>query len=313
MNGLPKAATLPLRTVSRLTGLTPDILRAWEKRYQVVAPIRGPRGARLYTREDVFHLQLLAGAVAAGRSIGDVAKLDRLALEELLAENSGSGPDEASDAAKKAVATALEALEHFDPTRLHQTLSDAMMAFGIMRFIHAIGAPLLTTVGSRWSDGSLSIADEHLLTGSLRGLLGGLLHSRQHSAGPRIVFGTPSGEHHEFGILMTALIAADTGLGVAYLGPNLPAADIIEAADRCDASAVALSVVNSANHEAATREIQHVATKLGITTELWIGGGDATAVSQDLKTEAVFEIPSFEAARAAMIRLRASSLGSSAQ
>ena len=52
----------PLRTVSQLTGLSPDLIRAWEKRYGVVSPERGARGARLYNPDDIAHLQRLARA-----------------------------------------------------------------------------------------------------------------------------------------------------------------------------------------------------------------------------------------------------------
>ena len=76
--------SLPLRTVSRLTGLSADIIRAWERRYGVVAPTRGPRGARLYSTEDVAQLRLLRRAVSSGRAIGDIARLSRGALENLV-------------------------------------------------------------------------------------------------------------------------------------------------------------------------------------------------------------------------------------
>ena len=76
----------PLRTVAAMTGLTPDLIRAWEKRYAVVAPIRGARGARLYTAGDIAHLRLLARVVGAGRAIGDVAALRPAELEKLVAQ-----------------------------------------------------------------------------------------------------------------------------------------------------------------------------------------------------------------------------------
>src|SRR5512143_1122569 len=75
----------PLRTVSATTGLSPDLIRAWERRYGVVSPRRGARGARLYSSADVAHLRLLARVVGAGRAIGDVAGLDRTQLEHLAA------------------------------------------------------------------------------------------------------------------------------------------------------------------------------------------------------------------------------------
>jgi hypothetical protein len=77
----------PVKTVARMTGLTADVIRAWEKRYGVVAPQRGPRGARLYTAVDIARLRLLGQAVSAGRAIGDVAALDPQTLQQMV------GPD----------------------------------------------------------------------------------------------------------------------------------------------------------------------------------------------------------------------------
>src|SRR5512135_256513 len=81
--GVAAHDAFPLRTVTAMTGLTPDLIRAWEKRYAVVAPIRGARGARLYTAADIAHLRLLGRVVAAGRSIGDVAGMSPAKLEQL--------------------------------------------------------------------------------------------------------------------------------------------------------------------------------------------------------------------------------------
>jgi len=68
--------TYPLRTVARLTGLSPEVLRAWERRYRVVTPARTPGGTRRYSAADLERLRLLKAAVDAGHRIGDVARLD---------------------------------------------------------------------------------------------------------------------------------------------------------------------------------------------------------------------------------------------
>ena len=72
----------PIRVVARRTGLTPDVLRAWEKRYKAVEPDRSS-GRRLYSDADVDRLLLLRRATLGGRSIGQVAGLSTAELEEL--------------------------------------------------------------------------------------------------------------------------------------------------------------------------------------------------------------------------------------
>jgi hypothetical protein len=303
------SSNLPLRTVSKLTGLSPDVLRAWEKRYQVVTPGRGPRGTRLYSGDDVVHLRLLAGAVAAGRSIGDVVGLGRAELESLSAtvrvvdELNGATP--VAEPGVRVLREAFDAIELFDSSRLHRILSDAMLGLGIERFVDGIATPLLRRVGDLWSQGRLSVADEHLVSGVLRGLLSGVLHSRGPNQGQRVLIATPSGERHEFGTLIAALIAADGGLDVVYLGADTPSAEIADAADRCGARVVVLGIVNAENADRATNDVRAVAGKLPITTELWLGGASAAAVAARVGNSSIRVMPNLGAVRAEVVRLRA--------
>lgn len=73
--------------VSRLTGISPDTLRIWERRYDVVTPLRSPRGGRLYSVEDVARLRLIRELVDAGDTIGEVANLDIETLQGRLDES----------------------------------------------------------------------------------------------------------------------------------------------------------------------------------------------------------------------------------
>ena len=65
----------PIQIVARRTGLSVDVIRAWERRYNAVTPTRTETGRRLYSNNDVKKLTLLSRAISAGRRIGDVASL----------------------------------------------------------------------------------------------------------------------------------------------------------------------------------------------------------------------------------------------
>ena len=216
----------PLRTVAAMTGLTPDLIRAWEKRYQVVAPIRGARGARLYTAADVAHLRLLARVVGAGRAIGDVATLRPAELEQLMAQSApdGQGREGAQTTAPREhlMARILERLERFDHAAVTRLLGDAVVGLGDHTLVHEVAAPLVHRVGEFWAKGDLSIAAEHLLTATLRNLLGGLIQRRVETGRP-VVLATPAGERHEIGLLLVALLALDARVNVVHLGVDLPA------------------------------------------------------------------------------------------
>lgn len=276
----PTHDAYPVRTVARMTGLSPDLIRAWEKRYGVVTPVRGPRGSRLYSADDVAHLRLLARVVGAGRAIGDVARLERGSLQALVAGARASSTVVGSAAAL--LARLIGSLEHFDIMRLDRQLADALLALGTRDFVREIAAPLLEEVGVRQADGRLSIADEHLMSGLMRNLLSGLVRSRTVPEGPAIVLATPSGERHEFGLLLVSLLMLDAGLTVFYLGADLPADQIVHAARRARVAAVGLGLVNAANRARAVAEIRAVEHALSPAVELWTGGRDAAAAIAEI-------------------------------
>jgi hypothetical protein len=79
--------------VARLTGIAPDTLRIWERRYAAVTPQRSPRGGRLYSAGDLERLRLMKLLVDAADAIGEIAGLDTEALRARLAETRHSSPD----------------------------------------------------------------------------------------------------------------------------------------------------------------------------------------------------------------------------
>jgi MerR family transcriptional regulator, light-induced transcriptional regulator len=67
--------TYRIGAVARLTGIPPDTLRVWERRYAVVTPFRSDAGTRLYQAEDVSRLTLIKRLVDNGDAISHVASL----------------------------------------------------------------------------------------------------------------------------------------------------------------------------------------------------------------------------------------------
>lgn len=300
---------LPLRTVSKLTGLTPDIIRAWEKRYAVVSPRRGPRGARLYNAADVARLRLLRRVTASGRAIGDIAQLSTPELERLdqgtLKVAAPQAAHSRNQATPQFVERTIEALQEFDAVAVDRALADALVAYGTREFVLQLAAPLLEEVGERWSDGRLSIADEHLLSAMLRNLLTAVMRSRRQIEGPTVLFATPTGERHEFGLLLAALMVADAGLRLCYLGTDLPAAEITAAARRAGASVVGLGLVNSDNQIGALAEVRRIERELPQSTELWLGGRDAAALAGRIGPSRALVLVHMEALEHELSRVRA--------
>ncbi len=259
--------TYPLRTAARLTGLSPELLRAWERRHRVVVPLRTPGGTRRYRAADLERLRLVKAAVDAGQRIGEVARLGDEELRRSLAAAEAAPPDRLD-----AILGALERLEGAEAQRL---LALQLSALGAARFVREVALPLVHQIGERWAEGRLGIAPEHLASGVLRSLLGSALQPTAASLrGPRIVFATPTGERHELGLLMAALTALGAGANPLYLGVELPVEDLLGAVEGSGAAVLALSLV-SMPREQALRTVGALRGGLAARVPLWIGGAGA--------------------------------------
>lgn len=274
---LANTPAYPIRVVARMTGLSLDTIRAWERRYEAVVPRRNKRG-RVYSESQVARLRLLAELVKRGHAIGTIAQLAEGDLEGLLQSVVADG------AAREAIPTAdltaiLDAVERYDLTALEASLNRFAVLLPPADLVFSVALPLLHEVGRRWEAGELRPAQEHLASAVVRSVLGGLLrvtHTRSHEA--PVVFATPQGERHELGLLCGALLAASAGFPVLYLGPDLPGEDIAHAVARAGATLV----VMSATTPGAVRPDVLRALDRETEAEVWVGGPAAPDVLEVL-------------------------------
>jgi len=279
--------TYPLGAAARLTGLTPDTLRAWERRYGVVAPLRTSGGTRRYRASDLDRLRLVKSAVDAGHRVGDVARLDRDDLVRIAATAPPS-PVSSTDPCD----AILEALKRLDAEESERLIALQLAALGPDRFARQLATPLLERIGDAWALGELCVAAEHLATSVLRSLLGASLRPRTGaSSGTPIVFATLPGERHEMGLLIAALTASAAGGRVVYLGPDLPVDELAKAVETVGAGAVALSMV-AQDRDEALGHLAALRAALPAEVELWVGG----ALSKDaIRTPGITVLDSFDA------------------
>ena len=267
-------ARYPLRAVMRRTGLSADVIRAWERRYGAVSPARSDGRQRLYSEDDVVRLSLLQRATSAGHSISEIANLDADALKALVGQ--GLPRDvERRDIAASVLDESLAATEAFDGVTLEQTLKRVVLSLGAERFVDEIASAFLREIGDRWHAGTLSPAHEHMASHVVRRVLEWLGDAYDPGPrAPRIVVATPAGEMHELGAMVVAAAALSEGWRTIYLGPNLPANEIASAAERSGAELVALSVVYSDDNRTA-EELRKTARALPKNVGVLVGGAAA--------------------------------------
>ena len=241
-------ANHPIRVVCRRTGLKPDLLRAWERRYGAINPGRSETRRRLYSDADIERIQLLRRAIEGGRSIGQIASLSDEEIEALIEADRpdpSTGMDPASESTPEAAQlldAAYRAVRLMDSKRLAFELVRAQERLSRRAVLEGVIVPLLRRIGRAWESGELQPSQEHLASAVIRTNVGSLLTTYQPPLGaPRIVVTTMSGQRHELGALLCAATAAGSGWDVTFLGAELPTEDIATAVRETASHALALS------------------------------------------------------------------------
>ena len=240
----------PMGVVCRRTGLKPDLLRAWEKRFGVVRPVRSSGNLRLYSDADIEKLQLLHRAIRGGRRIGQIVALTPEELEEMVASDSQSTASVRTlrsrirrQEIEDRVTNCLAAVQDLDARELELQLEGAAVAMSQPQLLSRVVAPLMERIGDLWNEGSLRVAHEHLASSAVRSFLAGMLSNNEPSRGaPRALICTPLHQVHEMGALIISVTAAFEGWDVTYLGPSLPAEEIAAAVLQKSPRAVVLSI-----------------------------------------------------------------------
>lgn len=276
--------------VSRKTGLSPQLIRAWEKRYEAVKPRRNASNRRLYDEAEVERLALMRTLTRCGHSIGLIAKLPDSNLRELLARETapefGSKLLESTQPTSPEffISAALHAIEQMDSDALDAVLNRSLLALGMSGALQRVYARIIEKVGDRWQDGTLKIAHEHFATAMFRVFLGECIRThRQPADAPLLVVTTPAEQHHELGALLIAAAAHQQGWRTAYLGPSLPAEEIASTATTKQARAIALSIVYPKDDPMMERELARLRKLLPAGTAIIAGGRAADAYRSALE------------------------------
>ena len=300
----------PIGVVAERTGLTPDLLRVWERRYQAVEPSRAADGQRMYSDGDIERLQLLRLATVAGRSIGQVARrpteeLTQLVREDEAARQRAARWDERGlpASAAESVERALQLARAVDAPELESMLRRTAAALGIPIFLDAMVAPLLRRMGEEWKAGRLAVAQEHLATAIIQRVLEGVIHFLIPTrAAPNVLLATLSGEQHKMGALLAATAAAAEGWRVTYLGPDLPAGEIAAAAVAAQARVVGVSIVHVTEPERVLAELRTVRAQLPRSVPLLAGGAGSVGLAAELDGSGIHVVGDLSELRAALRR-----------
>jgi len=265
----PADALYAVGQVARLTGISVETLRVWERRYGAPVAVRLPSGHRRYTGEQVRHLRRVAEALARGHRAGQVVKLSEEGLEELLGTSS-------SPAAAPFLQRWMERVREFAEAELRRELEKGLSQEDLCGFLEYRVGPLLSAVGRAWADGDIQVRHEHVVTHVVDDVLRQIRRPMEPAAdAPLVLLATLPGELHEVGLQMTAAVCADAGLRTSMLGAQTPLDDIVGTAQETGATIVAISVSLYSGGVDADRALAELRRQLPAGTELVVGGAGA--------------------------------------
>ena len=279
---------LRIGELSRRSGVSPELLRAWERRYGLLNPTRSPGGLRLYSVEDLRRVEAMQRHLAEGFAAAEAAAL--------ASETPGLALQPQALAPVDVRAELQAAFDAYDEPRAQAALDRLLAAATLDAALSDVLLPYLHELGERWARGEVSIAQEHFASDVLRGRLLALARGWGRGVGPVALLACAPGERHEFGLIAFGLALRSHGWRVAYLGSDTPLDTLESAAQVLEPSLVVVSAMVEDGVQRIARQLGELASRYPLA----VGGPGALALDTDELSVLTFSgDPVVEAARAA--------------
>lgn len=260
---------LRIGELSRRTGVAPELLRAWERRYGLLHPARSDGGFRLYSDADERRVELMRQYLREGLAAAEAAQLALEGADDRALRQAADGRPELEAGAVRLRA----ALDAFEENGAQEALDDLFAAFTVETVLRVVLLPYLAELGNRWSTGEATVAQEHFASNLIRGRLLGIGRGWDGGDGPRAVLACAPGELHDLGLIAFGLTLNRKGWRITYLGPDTPADSLIDAVRRLKPDLV---VVTATTRRRLT-PLMETLRDLGRTTAVAVGGAGAEA------------------------------------
>jgi DNA-binding transcriptional MerR regulator len=236
---------LRIGELGRRVGVSPELLRAWERRYGLLDPARTEGGLRLYSAEDERRVRAMKSHLESGLWAAEAARL-ALTSDTPAAPATGSG-----DALRREREALRQALDALDADAAHAVLDRSLASFTLETVLAAIVLPYLRDLGERWERGEASVGQEHFASNLIRGRLLALARGWERGDGHLALVACASGEQHDLPLIVFGLALRNRGWRIVFLGADTPAGTVAETADQLGPALVVVSTVNA---EALRRE-----------------------------------------------------------
>jgi DNA-binding transcriptional MerR regulator len=284
-------AVLRIGELARRLGVSQDVLRAWERRYGLLKPVRTPGGFRLYTSADEERVRRMQSHLTRGLAAAEAA---RAALDEEGERSVEAPPDLPGEAERPWQGASVltdeplpdtdrglthlawdlrRALDALDAPAAEAVLDRLFADVTVETVLREVLLPYLRELGDRWATDAIGVAAEHFASNLLRARLASLSRGWGQGRGPCALLACPPGELHDLPLLAFGVVLHRNGWRIVYLGADTPLADLGRTVDEKRPDVVVLAAVDVERFEQSIPDL----VTLARTTPLRLAGAGATA------------------------------------
>ena len=283
----------PIQIVSRRTGLSADVIRAWERRYKAVKPSRSSNGRRLYSDNDVKKLMLLQRIISGGRRIGDIAKLNIKTLEDLVESDESATVIKSSLANRPSTGSVMEsfdgcieAIGELDANKLINLFEVAYQELGPVFLLEDLFAPLVQHVRDECRLGTFRQSQEKFVVELMQSFL--LMNSTKSnkSLNSKILIISPISHNDNLSMLRLSLVCEDSDWMPVYIGTSISADEILFSYEQGRCNLLMVVIDPNGNQQFLPNELRKIRSLIK-DDEILIFG-ETTSSYQDVIKETGF-------------------------
>jgi DNA-binding transcriptional MerR regulator len=269
-----------------MSGVSEGLIRAWERRYGVLKPRRTASGYRAYTEADIEVLRRLKQLTAEGVSIAEAVKLLPQIRREVKEDVEGREGVVRAPQAEQVLSwrrDVLAAAARLDQQAVEQVLDEAMASMPPVPFFEEVLVPLQQELGERWHQGTVTVAEEHLVTQAARQRVLTLIHQAPRRARRHVVCACFPLEDHELGLMGVALRFRHAGWRVTFLGARTPAEHLGRVVSALAPDLVAISAVSDDGEATFRTTLETLLQALPTGVRVAVGGPAGTRYQAQVK------------------------------
>ena len=271
--------------MAKMTGLSTENLRVWEKRYRLISPQRGSNRYRLYSEEDVDLLKYLISEINLGQSIGELASLGRDEILNRMRQEKAQAPKAEILEHDPLIGELEKFLLAIDRAAFEKRLNEilALLPFDVV--FQRVLVPLQIRIGELWFDEKIGVAVEHYVTTQVKQKQFAAMNMTSSQNGPKIVIACPPWELHEIGAQMVAYHCSTLGCQAILLGANLPLEDLIHFCTNTNPDGLALSFTTPIGENRGKIFFAEIVKNISPLYPVWVGGQGISGMEKYIESK----------------------------